>query len=125
MTTNQPPFEWGNNLDLETVETADDAGRDAVSVDVSYLDWDDAEYPGLPKTRSGYLTTNHPQSSYGIPVLVLHESNLGPAGVRGTGDLPNEASIRVRMDDMSSDLVQRAIVAGYPITDDPVIRRHA
>jgi hypothetical protein len=41
----------------------------------------------LPLTHGGYLTTEHPLSSYGIPVLVAHDGRvLGPDDLYDTED---------------------------------------
>ena len=111
------PFVWGEMLSRD----ADPVDDDGVWVWYDYRDWSDTQYPGIWISRQATITTNHPQSSYGIPVLVLRESNLGPSQALGTGDIPAGARIRVRMDDMDRDLVRRAIAAGYPITDSPTV----
>lgn len=93
----------------------------------------DVSYPGsdgITRSVYGRLTTDHPQSSYGLPVLVIDEpGNPGPlaeslpAGVYGTADLPAGTTIRVHerlsgdadtWDQFKArlDAVERA---GYPI----------
>lgn len=96
------------------------------------MDYPDPDDFGISTTRRGVLTTEHPSSSYGIPVLVLDDfhslrhSELG--GVRGTADIPASAAITIawprpsdlyewqRPEDVES-FVDRAIRAGYPIVN--------
>jgi hypothetical protein len=76
----------------------------------------DVEWPG--HHERGLLTTDHPQSSYGIPVLVI-------GGIaHGIADLPPGCVVRVVWKKTRTGpvwvLIQKAIDAGYPIEVDPV-----
>lgn len=79
-----------------------------ISVDINWPD----------NHRRGVLTTEHPQSSYGIPVLVFDGEPCGPAEL--APDVRVTATWRKVRTGPVWALIQKAIDAGYPIEVDAV-----
>lgn len=73
---------------------------------------------GPVNQRSGVLSTEHSQSSYGIPVLVMDGQQFGAA------DMPLDSKIFLRWGKPRIGpvwaVIQSAIDAGFPIRIDPM-----
>lgn len=91
--------------------------KTARSIYIQYLRPD-----GLATYAMVHLTTDHPRSSYGLPVVVVTsamrtDDPLQAGMVLGSADLPGplEISGHVTVDDTDADIWRAALAAGYKV----------